>query len=351
MIARLLRWFLFLQLAAVGALALALLRPWHSPRSIAAWVLAWGASLAIVLLLRAWITAQNFALSWHYRSATPQQHRPRLWGRCRLFFGEFAAIMLASCWTMAWPKAISHVVPGATCLPVLLVHGYVCNSGYWTQLGMLLEQEGISHHAIDLEPLGAAIDDHAASLQRAVEALCARTGSSEAIIVAHSMGGLVVRAYVRVHGHQRIARVITLGTPHHGTSLARFGIGSNARQMRCQGQGSGSDWLTSLAANESAAQRALLTSIFSHHDNIVAPQTSCRLPGAKNIEFGGVGHVAMGRDRRILQCVLDEIRLVRRTGAAAVAVAAPTPGAAGGVLPLIGVPTQPDIDDLNRRIA
>jgi len=164
------------------------------------------------------------------------------------------------------------------------------------------------------------------------------------------MGGLVVRAYVRVHGHQRIARVITLGTPHHGTNLARFGIGSNARQMRCQGQGSGSDWLTSLAANESAAQRALLTSIFSHHDNIVAPQTSCRLPGAKNIEFGGVGHVAMGRDRRILQCVLDEIRLVPRTGAAAVAVAAATPGVAR-VLPSIGVPTQPDIDDLTRRIA
>jgi hypothetical protein len=49
--------------------------------------------------------------------------------------------------------------------------------------------------------------------------------------------------------------------------------------------------------------------------------------------------------------VLDEIRLVRRTGAAAVAVAAATPGAAGGALPSIGVPTQPDIDDLNRRIA
>jgi triacylglycerol esterase/lipase EstA (alpha/beta hydrolase family) len=318
MIARMLRWLLLLQLASVIAVALFALRFRAIAPSTRAWALALVASLAIVMLLRAWITAQNFGLSWHYRSATPLQHRPRLWGRCRLFLDEFAATMLASCWTMAWPKANWHIVPGATGLPVLLVHGYACNSGYWTQLGALLEQQRISHHAIDLEPLGAAIDDYVPQLQRAVEALCVRTGSSRVIIVAHSMGGLVVRAYLRAHGSARVARVITLGTPHHGTSLAQFGIGRNARQMRCSGQRSGrdGDWLAALAAAESPAQRALFTSIFSHHDNIVAPQTSCRLPGAKNIEFGGVGHVAMGRDRRILQCVLDEVRLARRTVAA-----------------------------------
>jgi triacylglycerol esterase/lipase EstA (alpha/beta hydrolase family) len=339
MIARLLRWLLLVQLAIVCVLAPIALRFWNVAPSTGAsasagagtWALALVSSLVVVLLLRAWITAQNFGLSWCYRSATPLQYRLHLWARCRLFLDEFAATMLASCWTMAWPKANWHIVPGATGLPVLLVHGYACNSGYWTQLGALLEQQRISHHAVDLEPLGAAIDDHAAQLQRAVEALCARSGSSKVIIVAHSMGGLVVRAYLRVHGSKRIARVITLGTPHHGTSLARFGIGSNARQMCCQGQARGSDWLASLAANESAAQRALLTSIFSHHDNIVAPQTSCRLPGAKNIEFGGVGHVAMGRDHRILQCVLDEIRLVLRNDAAAVAVATATSGAAHDV--------------------
>ena len=320
MIARMLRWLLLLQLATVIALRFLDIQP-SGGAGAGTWALAWASSLAIVMLLRASITAQNFGLSWHYRSATPQQHRPRLWGRCRLFLDEFAATMLASCWTMAWPKAISHIVPGATGLPVLLVHGYACNSGYWTQLSALLEQQRISHHAIDLEPLGAAIDDYVPQLQRAILALCARTGSSEVIIVAHSMGGLVARACLRACGNTRIARVITLGTPHHGTHLARFGIGRNARQMRRQGQRSdqesGGGWLASLAAGESAAQRALFSSIFSHHDNIVAPQTSARLPGAKNIEFGGVGHVAMGRDRRILQCVLDEIRLARRTGAAA----------------------------------
>jgi pimeloyl-ACP methyl ester carboxylesterase len=312
MIARMLRWFLLLQLATALALAQGALRFWDAPFSLQAWALASLSSLVALLLLRAWITVQNFGLSWHYRSATPLRHKPQWRGRLRLFFDEFFATLLASSWSMAWPKNNWHIAPDANGLPVLLVHGYACNSGYWSQFSALLETHHISHHAPDLAPLGAAIDDYVPQLQCAIEALCTRSGSPDLIIVAHSMGGLVVRAYLRAHGGAHIARVITLGTPHHGTHLAQFGIGSNARQMRPD-----SHWLRALDAGESPAQRALTTSIFSHHDNIVAPQTSCRLPGAKNIEFGCIGHVAMGRDRRILQCVLDEIASAQHPGTAA----------------------------------
>ena len=38
------------------------------------------------------------------------------------------------------------------------------------------------------------------------------------------------------------------------------------------------------------------------------------LEGARNLEFGGVGHVAMGRNCAILACVLDEIGQARATG-------------------------------------
>ena len=146
-------------------------------------------------------------------------------------------------------------------------------------------------------------------MQRAVEALCAAAGAPKVVIVAHSMGGLVARAWLRKHGAARVARVITLGTPHHGTCLASFGVGRNAQQMRRAGcpDGSESDWLRTLAAGESAATRALLTSIYTHHDNIISPQTSSFLAGAHNIAMGGVGHVAMGRNRRVLAQVMREI--------------------------------------------
>jgi hypothetical protein len=62
-----------------------------------------------------------------------------------------------------------------------------------------------------------------------------------------------------------------------------------------------------LGAAESGATRALITSFYTHHDNIVAPQTSSLLPGARNIEFGGVGHVAMGRNPRVLARLMQEL--------------------------------------------
>jgi triacylglycerol esterase/lipase EstA (alpha/beta hydrolase family) len=107
---------------------------------------------------------------------------------------------------------------------------------------------------------------------------------------------------MRAHGTGRVARVITLGTPHHGTALARFGLGRNAVQMR-----PGSAWLRALAAGEDGAARALVTSLYTHHDNIVAPQESGRLEGARNLEFGGVGHVALGSNPRVLKAVMQEL--------------------------------------------
>ena len=113
--------------------------------------------------------------------------------------------------------------------------------------------------------------------------------------------------------------MITLGTPHHGTCLASFGVGRNAAQMRRAGAADGleSAWLRELAAGESAATRALITSIYTHHDNIIAPQTSCCLDGARNIAFGGVGHVALGRNRRVLARVMQEIAALRAGAGAA----------------------------------
>ncbi len=263
--------------------------------------------LAVLLLVRLAITAHNFHKSWRYRSTTPAQFRLGLLGQLRLFFGEFAATMAYSSWTMPLARASSRIHSGATLPPVLLLHGWGCNSGYWSHLLPRLDAAGISHARLDLEPMLGSIDDYMPMVDAAVNALCRDSGAHKVIIVAHSMGGLVARAYLRAHGSDRIARIITLGTPHHGTELARFGPGRNAYQMRFDSKAAPDSWLATLAGSENPAKRALITSIFTHHDNIVAPQTSSYLPGAHNIEFGGIGHVALGRNTRILDCVMAEL--------------------------------------------
>jgi triacylglycerol esterase/lipase EstA (alpha/beta hydrolase family) len=190
------------------------------------------------------------------------------------------------------------------------VHGYGCNSGYWHSMSKALAKAGITHHAIDMEPVFGSIDDYADVVHRSVEVLCRETGHARIVIVAHSMGGLAARAYLRDHGSEQIAKVITLGTPHHGTALARHAVGINTEQM-CwtpEGEaGESSAWLQRLHAGETDATRALLVSIYSHHDNIISPQTSSHLSGARNVELSGIGHVELALHPKVQAIVIDEI--------------------------------------------
>ncbi|MDB5962925.1 MAG: hypothetical protein JWP59_4219, partial [Massilia sp.] len=232
-----------------------------------------------------------------------------LWGE------EFAASMLQSSWHGPGPhcKPVQVLFDSGAAAepppvpPVLLLHGYGCNSGYWIQLARRLGDARISYATVDLEPVTGAIDDYIAQVEDAVQALLHGSGAGRIAIVAHSMGGLVARAWLRQYGSARLARLITLGSPHHGTVLANFGVGANALQMRRSRAGEASAWLRALDAAESASTRALITSIYSHQDNIVAPQTSSCLQGARQIAVKGVGHVALGRNRHVLDCVMNEL--------------------------------------------
>jgi triacylglycerol esterase/lipase EstA (alpha/beta hydrolase family) len=293
-VARILAVIMAVQLAAAGIF-------WYLLARVLPLDMALVLAVLIVLLVRMAITANNFRLAWRMRSELPEAHRLGLLGGVRLFAQEYASTMLASSWHMLRHRERMHLAHCPRGVPVLLVHGYGCNGGYWLPMSAMLEREQISHTTVSLEPMTASIDDYPQQIERAVQALRDATGAGKVAIVAHSMGGLVARAYLRRHGASHIARVITLGTPHHGTGLANFGIGSNAQQMRISAL-----WLSQLEADD-RAQRRLFTSIYSYHDNIIAPQSSCHLPGAKNIPVGGIGHVALGSHTLILQRVVAEI--------------------------------------------
>lgn len=312
MVVRVTRILLAIQLFAAAAIYLLL----HRYAGIGSHLLAAVLAIAIVLLVRMAITANNFGLSWVYRSVTPLDHRLGRLAAARLFLLEYCASMVTSSWTMGFCTFRDR--PGAAGMPpVLLVHGYGCNSGYWHFMSRALSRVGIGHYAIDLEPMLASIDQFVPALHARIEELCRQTGQDRIVIVAHSMGGLVARAYLRDHGARRVLRVITLGTPHSGTGLARFGAGENVKEMLWTGtaeNGRCSEWLDSLARREDLALRPLFVSIFSHQDNIVSPQLSSQLPGACNIEFNGIGHVALGLHPRVQQEVIDAIRSAAATG-------------------------------------
>ena len=306
MIARITRMLLLIQFAIALAITAAGVEFFHA--SVHASVLF---GFGIVLLLRMLITANNFWLAWHFGSATPAEFRIGPLQAIRLYFGEFRSTMTVSSWTMPFRTFSRRIATNSEALPVLLVHGYGCNSGYWNAMSKALVAAHVTHHAVDLEPIGGSIDEYVPRIHDAVEQLCREHGTDTIVIVAHSMGGLAARAYLRDHGCRRIARVITMGTPHGGTALARFGLGHNTRQMLWnvgEQEGLSSDWLRDLAARENKAAYKNFVSIYSHHDNIVAPQTSSHLLGARNMAHAGIGHVELALHPAIQAEVVEEIR-------------------------------------------
>ena len=307
MVATFTRLLLVIQLAVAAGLFSLGVRIWPgmSPLLLAV------TSVGLVILFRFGITANNFLLASRFQSDTPAGYQLTHRQACRLLIDEFTATMTSSSWSMPFFAFRQRPGSNPVGLPVLLIHGYGCNSGYWHSMSKVLAKARITHHAVDLEPVFADIKDYVPMLHAAVDTLRKACGCERIIIVAHSMGGLAARAYLREHGTDAIAKVITLGTPHKGTGLANFGFGPNSRQMRWRGNaidGTPSDWLREMQRSEGDVIYRLFVSIYSHHDNIVSPQTSSYLPGALNLEFQGIGHVALALNPVIQQQVVEEIR-------------------------------------------
>ncbi|MGP1609551.1 MAG: esterase/lipase family protein, partial [Burkholderiales bacterium] len=191
--------------------------------------------------------------------------------------------------------------------PLLLVHGYGCSRGAWWWLRRRLEAAGWMVATINLEPIYCSIDDYVEPLARRIDEVLAETGAVQLILIGHSMGGLAARAYLRCHGVRRVARLVTLGTPHAGSELARIGLGLNGRQME-----PGSAWLLALA-RETAMPETVV--IYSPHDNYVMPQANLKLPGALHRPLDGLGHLAMLFSPRVADALLAALE--RRDAASA----------------------------------
>jgi triacylglycerol esterase/lipase EstA (alpha/beta hydrolase family) len=132
-----------------------------------------------------------------------------------------------------------------------------------------------------------SIDEYGSRIEAAVSRLETATGCAP-VVVAHSMGGLAARAWLRQLGCGRLHHLVTIGTPHRGTAMARHAWAKNSRQMRIGGA-----WLEALSAAEAPQVRFAVTCFWSRCDNIVFPTDSATLLGADNRHLDATPHVRM----------------------------------------------------------
>jgi predicted alpha/beta hydrolase family esterase len=303
MVAHCIRFMLVLELAAYVA--------------ISAWLhfqLGWSyATLALIaagaaLMGRLAMVCVTTSVALAAGAPRSPEHRIGIGGAAALILREWRSVLATNFFCFPWEARALRSDPQATPtsrVPILLVHGYFSNRGYFRALVRALESHGVEPvFTPNFRAVFATIEDFAAQLDREIERIAAGTGREKLILVCHSMGGLAARAYLCSHGSARVAKLITIASPHHGTLHALFGAGANARQMH-----RGSRFFDEICANEAErGPQCGVTSIYTPHDNLVAPQETSRLAWAKNIAIPGCGHLDILRSRRLFEVVLEELR-------------------------------------------
>jgi triacylglycerol esterase/lipase EstA (alpha/beta hydrolase family) len=207
---------------------------------------------------------------------------------------------------------VSQERPG----PVLLVPGYGGLTAALQPLADRLIASGRDATVVPLPGTGTGdLEEAADALGDAADAALARTGAESVDVVGYSAGGVVARLWVADGGVDVARRVVTLGSPHHGTSLADL-AGDLAPQqcpLGCVQLGIDSDLLSMLNAEDETPDGPTWVSIWTTQDRTVTPPDSARLEGALNLPVQSVcgrarvGHGDLPRDPLVQAMVLAQL--------------------------------------------
>ncbi|PZS31893.1 MAG: lipase [Pseudonocardiales bacterium] len=210
-------------------------------------------------------------------------------------------------------KPVSQAKPG----PVILVPGYGGSTGGLDALAVVLRAHGKDAQVLQLPGDGRGdLDAQASVLGAAATAALARTHAASVDVIGYSAGGVVARLWVRDHGGDGQARrVITLGSPHHGTEIAAFAgsVLPGACPTACQQLAVDSPLLTALNAGDETPSGPTFVSIWTTQDDVVLPPDSASLSGASNITVQSVcasdrvRHSGLPRDNNVAAMVLSEL--------------------------------------------
>jgi triacylglycerol lipase len=206
-------------------------------------------------------------------------------------------------------RGLIHYDVAAAATPILLVHGFIENHAIFSVMERALRRRGFQMlTAYDYGLLTHSIPRAAIRLGETIERLVTQSGYERIHVIGHSLGGLITRYYVqRLGGDSWVHTLVTLGTPHQGTHLARA-----APLLPLVRQLTPSSPIIQELAEPAPGCRTRFIAFHSDIDPVIVPSGNARLDhpdlNVQNISVRGVGHLSLPRNGRIAFTIAEALR-------------------------------------------
>ncbi|MGC9456855.1 MAG: alpha/beta fold hydrolase [Halothiobacillaceae bacterium] len=201
--------------------------------------------------------------------------------------------------------------PGSSRTLVILIHGLWMGRWIMRPLATRLERAGMQTRLFGYHSVIESSEAIVARLDQLLRASDAGTIH----LVAHSLGGLLVGAYLQQPAPDpRIGRIVTIGTPHQGSAIART-LGKNRLTRSLVGantpllQEGLPHWLQDYPTLSIAGTRRLgvdsLLRVLPHPDDGTVAVAETRLPPPAHHATFGANHSGLLFSRAVADCVID----------------------------------------------
>lgn len=101
---------------------------------------------------------------------------------------------------------------------VILIHGLARNNAAMWLLASRLEDAGFHVERVGYSSLNQTPEQILAEVSEQIDECCAKHNHT-VHFVGHSLGGLIIRAYLQDHKVENLGRVVLMGTPNQGTEI------------------------------------------------------------------------------------------------------------------------------------
>ncbi|HWC47685.1 MAG TPA: lipase [Solirubrobacterales bacterium] len=218
--------------------------------------------------------------------------------------------LLAFASTAAILVGVAGIAPASSLAqdPILFVHGWSESSSLWNTMIGRFEKDGYAKSALMAYSYNTATSNKTLAeteVKSHVETLLKNNpGATKVDIIAHSMGSLNTRWYIKFDGGEsKVDDWVSLGGPNHGTETANTCSQTSCIEMRV-----GSTFLSELNAGDETPGVVNYGTWWSPCDEIINPDESVILSGATNHKTACLTHAALTTDETVYKEVREFVK-------------------------------------------